>query len=207
MSVKTMPLVGGCVCLDFVNTSGARQRDAPRERLLSYEDLIVWGRRARCIDAAAGARLRRRAAARPREAAAALPYLHRVRETLYRVLRAVAQHDPVPDEDLARLSGWWREERQQRELVPTRTGFALRFAAIDTALDGVRWPVIASAVELLTEGKVERLRRCGECDWLFLDTSKNGTRTWCKTLCGDRARARRHYDRIRGRRTGPAREA
>ena len=47
-----------------------------------------------------------------------------------------------------------------------------------------------------------RLRRCEapDCDWFFLDRSRNGTRRWCSMeTCGNRAKARRHYER--GRKT------
>jgi len=67
------------------------------------------------------------------------------------------------------------------------------------------WPTVASAVELLTSERLTRTKRCGECDWLFVDESKNRSRTWCKKLCGDRTRARRHYDRIRRQRQQGAR--
>ena len=68
-----------------------------------------------------------------------------------------------------------------------------------TAFDGIIWPIVQSAVDLLTSDAVGRLKRCGECDWLFVDDSKNQSRTWCKKECGDRVRARRHYRLVRGR--------
>jgi predicted RNA-binding Zn ribbon-like protein len=55
---------------------------------------------------------------------------------------------------------------------------------------------------LLTSDKLSRVRQCqGEnCTWLFLDTSKNHTRRWCEMkVCGNRVKARRHYERKRSR--------
>jgi predicted RNA-binding Zn ribbon-like protein len=43
-----------------------------------------------------------------------------------------------------------------------------------------------------------RIRQCldGDCGWLFLDRTKNGSRVWCSSAdCGNRTRARRHYER------------
>jgi predicted RNA-binding Zn ribbon-like protein len=65
-------------------------------------------------------------------------------------------------------------------------------------LDAMVWPIVSAAVELLMSDRLARLKRCGECDWLFLDESKNGSRTWCKKDCGDRVRARRHYHGFHG---------
>lgn len=53
-----------------------------------------------------------------------------------------------------------------------------------------------SALSLLAPEKAERIRICGNCGWLFLDRSRNGSRRWCDmTVCGNRQKARRHYSR------------
>ncbi|MEV5967379.1 CGNR zinc finger domain-containing protein [Kribbella sp. NPDC051952] len=61
--------------------------------------------------------------------------------------------------------------------------------------------VVRLAVWRLFEDEdLSRLRRCADdgCGWLFLDRSKNGSRRWCSSGdCGNRARARRHYQRSR----------
>ncbi len=57
----------------------------------------------------------------------------------------------------------------------------------------------ASLLELLAEAP-DRIRRCQHpaCVLWFFDTSRNGTRRWCSMAgCGNRAKARRHYDRAR----------
>src|ERR671930_579256 len=65
--------------------------------------------------------------------------------------------------------------------------------------DDVLAPVVWSAAELLTSGPLERVRECpgdDTCGWLFLDTSRNGSRRWCDMrTCGNRAKARRYYRR------------
>jgi predicted RNA-binding Zn ribbon-like protein len=38
------------------------------------------------------------------------------------------------------------------------------------------------------------------CGWLFLDTSRNHLRRWCTMdECGNRAKMRRRYERVRNR--------
>jgi predicted RNA-binding Zn ribbon-like protein len=202
--VARMDLVGGAACLNFVNTTGARATEAPRERLRSYPDLLVWSRRTALLSRAAEGRLRRRGERQPSAARRALGRAVRVRETLYAVLRAAAEGREPPGEAMARLSEWWRAERTRQELVPEDGGFVLRPRVRREELDAMLWPIVASAVELLTSGRLARLRRCAECDWLFLDQSKNGSRTWCRKSCGDRVRARRYYRRSReGLSAGP----
>ena len=39
----------------------------------------------------------------------------------------------------------------------------------------------------------ERVRGCGRCGWLFLDSSRGGRRRWCSmSTCGNREKASRH---------------
>ena len=53
-----------------------------------------------------------------------------------------------------------------------------------------------SALKLVCHPQPERLKICPNCDWLFLDKSKNRSRNWCDmAVCGNRAKARLHYRR------------
>src|SRR3989442_8269959 len=66
------------------------------------------------------------------------------------------------------------------------------------------WPIARSAADLLTSDEQRQLvRECGapDCLWLFLDTTKNRSRQWCSMQsCGNREKARRHYQRLRAQR-------
>lgn len=54
----------------------------------------------------------------------------------------------------------------------------------------------ASALSLLAEHSYRRIRICPNCNWLFLDKSRNGSRLWCDmAVCGNRQKAKRHYRR------------
>ena len=59
------------------------------------------------------------------------------------------------------------------------------------------WPVVQSAVDLMTSPELDRVGQCADdrgCGWLFVDTTKNRSRRWCDMRdCGNRAKARRHY--------------
>lgn len=55
-----------------------------------------------------------------------------------------------------------------------------------------------SALSLLAAETTARLRICPNCRWLFVDRSRNGSRQWCDmAVCGNRQKARRHYERRR----------
>ena len=53
-----------------------------------------------------------------------------------------------------------------------------------------------SALSLLDAANLRRLKICPNCNWLFLDKSRNSSRLWCDmAVCGNRAKARQHYNR------------
>lgn len=61
---------------------------------------------------------------------------------------------------------------------------------------------VLSALSLLEPGKLSRIKICPNCHWLYLDESRNRSRRWCDmSVCGNRAKAKRHYDR-KGREHG-----
>ena len=56
------------------------------------------------------------------------------------------------------------------------------------------------AVDLLTDADdCKRVRQCESaqgCGWIFLDSTKGGTRRWCDMkVCGNRAKVRRFRSR------------
>ena len=55
-----------------------------------------------------------------------------------------------------------------------------------------------SALGLIASDDTERLKICPNCEWLFIDRSKNRSRTWCDmAVCGNRAKARLYYRKKR----------
>ena len=51
-----------------------------------------------------------------------------------------------------------------------------------------------SALGLIASPENARMKVCPNCQWLFIDRSKNRSRTWCDmAVCGNRAKARLHY--------------
>jgi predicted RNA-binding Zn ribbon-like protein len=85
-------------------------------------------------------------------------------------------------------------------LTPTPHGVTWAWMTHAAALDCMLWPVVVSAASLLTSQEAGRVKECvgRACAWLFLDTTKNRSRRYCRAEgCGNRARARRHYARTR----------
>jgi predicted RNA-binding Zn ribbon-like protein len=201
-------LVGGRLCLDFVNTVSGRRRGRPlRERLLSYGDLVDWARRAGALSGAEAARLRRAAATRARAAVSALARARRLREALYRTLRARLRGLPPARSALRALNAELAEARAHQRLVPRGAGFAWEWPRGQGDLGRAIWPLARSGAELLSSPDLDRVRQCGgeACGWMFVDATRNGSRRWCDMRdCGNVAKVRRFRERARGRGHGGA---
>ncbi len=206
-----LKLVGGRLCLDFVNTvSGrpparrplaARRAEAiGRERLVGYADLVRWSRRSGALARGEAEELLGRARRRPAEARTVLRRAVGLREAIYRILIAVIKGWEGPAGDLGLLNRELAAARAREHVVAGGKGFTWDWARPVPGLDRMLWPVARSAAELLTSPDLVFTRECqGEdCGWLFLDTSRNRTRRWCDMAdCGNLAKVRR-FRRRRG---------
>ena len=192
-------LVGGRLCLDFCNTTRDRTGE-PEERLTDYVELVGWSWRAGILNSEEAARLRRMARRSPTEAVSVLERAIALREAMHQVFLAAATGHRVRPESLELLNAELGRALARSQVVPADTGYAWVWAEGGRALDSMLWPIARSAADLLTGGDLTTVRQCGgrACGWLFLDTSRNRTRRWCDMrVCGNRAKARRHHERVR----------
>ncbi|WP_171907313.1 CGNR zinc finger domain-containing protein [Burkholderia plantarii] len=199
--IDTIRLVGGNICLDFVNTANGRRTSdslgAIEENLCLPRDVVIWARRAEMMGSEAERALHALIEVDGHRAAAQLASLVAFRDRLHGLLKATAdgQQDPQGiqelNEMLARTS---RHRYLEHSDGQFRWSWHLN-ATTDSFFDSLLGQVAFAAADLLTCDNLERMRVCSspDCDWLFLDTSKAGRRRWCQMdVCGNRAKARRH---------------
>jgi predicted RNA-binding Zn ribbon-like protein len=192
-------LDGGHEALDFANTISRRADPADStDRLTHYGRLVSWGVDAKLIAPKDAERLRAEAVSRPRAAVAALRRAVAVREAIFSVFVAIARGERAPAGALSELNAALPEAMAALRVAAEREAFAWRFTHEPSDLAPMLAPVVRAAADLLTSKDLTRVRECQSetCFWLFLDASKNGTRRWCDMkVCGNRAKARRHYRR------------
>ena len=85
-----------------------------------------------------------------------------------------------------------------------RGGLALALDARGTACVGVHGHaadaafarIVAVAFEAMLDGSWSRLKACRQCEWVFWDTSKNRSGSWCSMqICGNRLKTRAYRRR------------
>lgn len=185
--------IGGHPYLDFLNTGGGKTKARDALPFHGWSDVLGWMAAAGLGAPSERARLLR--LAHGDGARAALNRLVAQRESSYAVFSAVAHDKAPPADDQQRLEGDIRLALRHANLQLSGhhpSGWQIDASA--AGLDLPRYRLALSAQSLIADGLLPRLHECEACSWLFLDTSRGGRRRWCSmAACGNRAKARRHY--------------
>jgi predicted RNA-binding Zn ribbon-like protein len=199
-----VPLEGGHLALDFVNTVGGLRDEppTPEEELLDdYEDVPTWCARLGLISERQAGSLRAAARRDPAAARAGLRAALELRELLDGVFRPLTEGHTPPRELLERLRDAERDALASARLTPTPGGIEWSWPAPRDLTDPLH-PIVHAAIELLTDGPLERLKTCANCRWIFLDRSRNHSRRWCSMdECGTQIKQARFVERRRQGRT------
>jgi len=181
-TIENIEFWGNHLALDFANTlEGPPGRPPDKDHLRSYADLVTWARRAGALPATV----------RPK--AGHLGPARELRTAIAAVFTALAAGEAPPRCALAALL------RAHADAVAAGTIEHGDWAWRGRHPDRPLWPVAVAAVDLLRSDALGRLKRCANCNWLFLDRSRNGSRRWCSMdECGVHTKMRRYRARRGG---------
>ncbi|MFB7472479.1 CGNR zinc finger domain-containing protein [Kitasatospora sp. NPDC056184] len=176
------PLLGEPLALDLLNT---RWAGVPVNDLLAAPDghgiwLSSAGLAGRCAADEAG-----------------LTALREAREALAAAVRELDAGRLPGAPALAGLDAVLRHGRVRREA--SAAGPVDR-VEVDEPHRLAAWLVVDDFLGLLAQGP-GRIKKCAHeaCILHFFDTSQNGRRRWCRmAVCGNRAKAARHYEKAKG---------
>ena len=190
--------VGGHPALDFCNTRAGWGSPAPKEYLMSYDHLAVWTREVGVFRPHEVAAFRRTARSDPVAARAALAAALALRESAYALLLGSRSASAF-----AVVATQARAARAAATLCRSTAG-GVPLARWALSVDSINTPLLGIAVQLddllcsPLSGVVAACPGAG-CGWLFADPRKR--RRWCDmAVCGNRAKARRHAERLAARR-------
>jgi predicted RNA-binding Zn ribbon-like protein len=192
MTVSWTPhrFTGGILALDTANT--VVLRDDPQKTFDRFDDPVEI---ARFADAASGFRAaelggRRLQAPSPETIA---PVVLSIRESTDRLFRGAVSKGAIATGDLA---GFLRACADGLSSSRSEIGTAGRPFGDPATPIAFEAALAVSALSLLRDDTVARLRICPNCSWLFVDRSRNSSRLWCDmAVCGNRQKASRHYRR------------
>jgi predicted RNA-binding Zn ribbon-like protein len=192
--------IAGAICLDFANTIHDSHAEDKQEELHAVSDLLLWAAEAGLLSSADHRRLAAHYERKPHAAAAALAKAIAVRDLLVSIFADIANSRSVSSQRLSALNSALAQAPGLLRVHKDSDRIEREWTSAADGLRKVLFTVLASAAELLASGRLGRIRECGsaDCTWLFVDQSRNRSRRWCDmTACGNRMKARRHYERAK----------
>jgi predicted RNA-binding Zn ribbon-like protein len=188
--------IGGHPALDLVNTVAWRHDPARTvDRLPDGAALVRWAVFAGVVDEDRAAALAAELRHDPGAGRRAVAQVRRARERLHRVLQPLAVGGEPSPPDVAALHRALLGAVGRAEVG---TLMQLEWSTGLRSMSDLPDELALTAWRLLLHEDRRRLRQCrdDECGWLFLDRTRNASRVWCSSAdCGNRTRARRHYQR------------
>jgi predicted RNA-binding Zn ribbon-like protein len=185
-------LLGGRLCLDFINSGSAVSE-------LSWEGLIAFLEIARVVSSERGTQLLALPQSDPQAAAGLLVKARKLCASLRKVFSAMQRKQKIDGEWVEPANEILRITEGHDELVYQDSGWRIEFIAREGGLDWLLAAVARSAAELVSEGVGARLRLCANphCGLFFYDKSRTRRRRWCSmSVCGNRSKvaafARKH---------------
>jgi len=201
MDIGKLALVGGRPCLDFINTIDWRlDPDRRRDTLDDYSALLAFSQRVKLIDETAVSILQERARRFPEDSMRAFTEARSFRETLTALIDAgkglnASQVEPTTFAPLLERFASLRQRAHAFERLSWEDGRLIATPRRELELLDHPWLMLVRDAEvLLFSPSAAKIRICAAqgCGWVYVDSSKNGTRRWCSMKnCGNREKARR----------------
>jgi predicted RNA-binding Zn ribbon-like protein len=191
----------GNLCLDFANTKEWHASQNPIEHINDFEDFTAWSEQAHLISSEAARRLRQQATQKPEKFTALLEQAIHLRESIYTIFSRKYAGKSISENELIFLNSVIQQAMSHLLLVPIDGKIGWDWNPKSDATHRILWSVARSAADLLSSERIDLVRECEDdrgCGYLFIDLSKNHSRRWCSMeSCGNRAKAQRHYKKVK----------
>jgi predicted RNA-binding Zn ribbon-like protein len=132
--------------------------------------------------------------ARPAPRERLLPELRKLRLILQKKADAIALGRRVKDLGLRGLNAYLEKSPLIRRLDVGRGRARVRLEPVRRTEASILAEIVSSFADTLANDEVSRIKVCGnkDCRWIFSDSSKNQTRRWCGTTCGNLMKVRKY---------------
>lgn len=130
--------------------------------------------------------------------ASALGTILEVREILDGFFRHVSVHGDPDSQLWAKLVRHYARHASAASLKASPAGLSLSGEKKARKNMDFIAAILHCAIELAFSSELLKVKVCPGCGWLFIDRTRNGQKRWCiSAMCGNRSKARRHYEKKR----------
>src|SRR5215469_10400269 len=188
--------VGNQLAVDFVNTRPL-VAGQPTEMLTDFAALLAWSREAGLLNSREAEALRQTwgGTVRARRLTEAI---RQWRERLRKQILAWERGDPLRRSTLEELNALMAAHPMHTRLRAKGKSCSKEFWFSARVPEDLFAPLAQSTASLFADLDRRRVRKCPTCVLHFFDTSKKGTRRWCRMqLCGNRLKVAAYAARRR----------
>lgn len=198
-NIDTLPLDGGVLCFDFINTVHSwRDDEQQHEYLDSYSTLVQWSAKVDILSAKRRKQLQQYASQHAEQAVKALEKIKQVRQLLYQFFAIIAAGniEALPDDLLHKFNTVLSDALSHIRFSKHNSRLGQDWKEDNTDLLQPLWIVMKSAYDILTGEDPQRIKECPACGWMFLDHTKNNKRRWCNPhSCGSIEKTKKYYQK------------
>jgi predicted RNA-binding Zn ribbon-like protein len=200
-TAKSIRLIGGARVLDFINTTNGRRPGTAlkvlEERLTSFQFFLEWALHASLISAQEFDDYKPMVLESLMSYQPDLNAIIAFRECLYAAFYPLSLQQGAPDKPLQVINEVFQQgvtRRVLRSVDGRPTWEWIPCTTVQELTAMLLGRLAIEATHVLVAGDLHALRSCTatDCDWVFLDISKNKQRKWCQmSVCGSREKLSR----------------
>lgn len=177
--------IGGHPVLDFLNTVEDQSKSRLISRIADWPSFLDWANASPIFSETQIIALK---GIDEIEATNLLEQIHKIRESQYAMITCFLsnQENHVISKT---IEAGIKTAIHNASLVRNETGYKW-----EICMDSPNWIInifFLSMEHFLRSPNIKKLRECGRCTWLFLDTGRGRGRRWCKmSTCGNREKSK-----------------
>ena len=195
-AIEKMPLDGGILCLDFVNSVHDRKKAPLKDYFSNAGDILMWGKRAGIVNESSFGILAKKIDSGTQDLTGFHKKAIELRELLYGIFLKIVRRSGILQSELTSFNEFLSSYFNAVTVKFENGNFFESWKWKGEDLNRILLSVIKSSHELMLSGRLDRVKECPNCGWLFLDTTKNGKRKWCSMKsCGSGVKALDYYYR------------
>ncbi|MBG6133432.1 putative RNA-binding Zn ribbon-like protein [Aquimarina sp. EL_43] len=184
--IQNSLLDGGNLSLNFINTIKDRLVADPIDYLTGKEEWITWLKHVDILE---------NETSNFDEASFNLKEVIRKREFLHRVFQGLVFQREIKEKDLKCFDTLLQKIRRSTKIFVVDNKPQEHLEIDPNDLNSYILKIGKAAHELLMSEEIDRVKECGNCGWIYFDSSKNRCRKWCNMdTCGNEVKARKYYE-------------
>ncbi len=192
--ITDLPLDGGCLCFNFINTKGTWKKEQSKDFLTNYLDILPWMERQNVVEEKYIEQLEDLANSNYSSTPIVFNKILDFRELVYLLFSQIASTRQISQTLIQRFNQFLKRYGANLELLSNNGQLIFYPRLYAKNLEEPLWLLIHFTKKIIENEPFKKIKECPECGWIFLDRTKNNRQKFCNpTICGARVKMRKYY--------------